>query len=69
MNVSDTIEALGGISAVAESLGVGLPAVRNWRRLNAFPPRLYLTISGIAKQQDIEVDSALFRELSVDERP
>ena len=73
MNVADTaagaIEALGGTGAVAADLDVGMSAVRNWRRNNAFPPRLYLPITDLAQRRGVEVDRSLFRELSGEERP
>lgn len=68
MTVAETIDALGGTNALADALGVGPSAVRNWRRLNAFPPRLYLRISELASLSQIRVERPLFRELSGEER-
>ena len=69
MNVAETIETLGGTGVLAAEVGVGPSAVRHWRRINAFPPRLYLKIADIGLGRGVVVDRALFRELSVAKRP
>ena len=68
MTVAETIQALGGTARVASALGVVPSAVRNWRRLDAFPPRTYLALSDIAKQKRVAIDRGLFRELTGSER-
>lgn len=68
MTVAEAIDALGGTNDLAAALGVVPSAVRNWRRLNAFPPRLYLEIANLARRKRVSVERALFRELSGPER-
>ena len=68
MTVAEIIEKLGGAPALAEELHVVPSAVRNWRRLNAFPPRLHMPITNLARQRGIHLDDAMFRELTAQER-
>lgn len=67
-DVGAVIAALGGDSALSQALGVVPSAARNWRRMNAFPPRLYLKIECIAVQRGVTLNTSLFRELSGPER-
>ena len=60
---ADAIESLGGTNAVAEALGVVPSAVRNWRRLNAFPPKHYLRLAAYAEAEGVALETALFREV------
>lgn len=64
MTVAEAIEALGGTSELAVALGVVPSAVRNWRMRNAFPKRHYLDITVLAEQRSIDIDRALFREIT-----
>lgn len=65
---ADAIEALGGTNAVAEALGVVPSAVRNWRRLNAFPPRHHIALSDLAEEKQVKIERVLFREVPDPER-
>ena len=68
MTVAAVIKALGGTNRLAAELGVVPSAVRNWRRLDAFPKRLHMDIRRIARRRRVRLDDALFRELSAAER-
>jgi hypothetical protein len=68
MTVADAIEAMGGTNELATALGVVPSAVRNWRRLNAFPPRLHMQITNLARGCDLALDDSAFRELTAQER-
>jgi len=68
LTVADAIDALGGTGELAAALGVVPSAVRNWRRLNAFPKRQYLDISAVAEERAVAIDRTLFREVTAAER-
>jgi hypothetical protein len=61
------IEALGGNKAVAELCSVGASAVSNWRARGAFPPRLFIRLSGGAAKSGVTLSQKLFREISSEE--
>lgn len=62
-SVRSIVEALGGIAAVAELLGVGPTAVANWLAYDVIPPRWYLLLSDVLAERGRKADRKLFREL------
>lgn len=54
------IDALGGTSAVARWLGVGMSAVSNWKAANAIPQRLHLTFWIELRRRRMKVAPSLF---------
>ena len=69
MEVADVVKALGGNKAVAEFFGVRSSAVSNWKRDNAFPPRLHLKILKFAEERGVALEAGdLDPELSTTRR-
>jgi len=58
--VDSIIDTFGGTNAVARQLGVGPPAVSNWRAAGAIPSEWFLVFSGWAESRQLTVDSSLF---------
>lgn len=59
-SVDDVIEALGGTAAAAALLGVGSPAVSNWRLRGKVPQEYFLLVGGALKGLGKEADPAVF---------
>lgn len=62
LNSADAvIDAAGGTGAVSRLVGVGMPAVSNWRERNSIPSRFFVVISSELSKRGVEVDPAVFR--------
>ena len=57
---SELIDALGGTHVVAELVGVGPPAVSNWRQQGYIPPRRYFAIAEAGERLGVVVPRELF---------
>ena len=68
MTAAEAIEALGGTGALATALGVVPSAVRNWRRVGVFPPRLHIAITEMAERAGVTLDRSLFQERTGSDR-
>lgn len=55
MNVSDTIDALGGTAETSRLFGVSMAAVSQWRA-SGFPARLHLRIYRECQSRGIDYD-------------
>lgn len=58
--VDAIIDAFGGTGAVAEKLGVGAPAVSNWRAAGVIPSQYFLVFSGWAASRKLKLDTSIF---------
>jgi hypothetical protein len=60
MTVGETVDALGGNAAVAQVMGVGESAVRNWRMVGRFPAKTYFAFVNLAREKQVFLDETLF---------
>ena len=59
-SVSTVVDAFGGTNAVARRLGVGPPAVSNWRAAGVIPSEYFLVFSSWAAAKRLRLDAAVF---------
>jgi len=59
-SVDTIVEAFGGTTVVARRLGVGPPAVSNWRAAGVIPSEYFLVFSAWATGKRLRVDAAVF---------
>jgi hypothetical protein len=64
----EAIDALGGASVVANLLGVGPNAVRNWYR-RGFPPETYAMLAPRLRKAGCDFSTDLFRQYAVGTKP
>lgn len=59
-SVEAVIDALGGTAAAADLLGLGRPAISNWKFRGAIPPENFMMISEALTVRGLHANPAIF---------
>lgn len=63
-SAADVIEALGGLTAVAELTASQYKAVANWKAFNAFPPKTYVAMIAALRRAGRSAPASLWGMVS-----
>jgi len=58
--INKLISDLGGAAAVADHLGIGVPAVRMWRKRGVIPWRWHQTIREMGESKGVKMPERVF---------